>query len=60
MSYAMSHDRDPDVPEADAQEQDEGWVHDEPEVKPAPNDPDVPEADAQEQGIPVEQDDEDR
>lgn len=56
----MSHDRDPDVPEADAQEQKEGWVPDEPEPDPLPNDPDVPEADALEQAIPVEQDDEDR
>lgn len=64
MSYAksnaMNHDRDPDVPEADAQEQEEGWVPDEPEAVTPPSDPDVPEADAMEQAIPVEQDDEDR
>jgi hypothetical protein len=54
----MSHDRDPDVPEADAQEQEEEWVPEESEAEPVTADPDVPEADALEQTIPVDVDDE--
>lgn len=56
----MSHDRDPDVPEADAQEQEEQWVPEESEVEPSPPDPDVSEADALDQNKPVEVDDEER
>lgn len=53
-------ERDPDVPEADAQEQSEEWVPEETKPDEIKVDPDVPEADALEQATPAELDDEER
>ena len=53
--------RQPDVPEADAAEQEKDWVESEPkQTLPKDIDVDVPEADALDQARDVAIDDEDR